>query len=76
MFPAIQVAVADFTGQAVPTDTSLVRLFITTSPQNGTFSTTSTITVAANGGVANFTNVSFTTVGSYSLTAGTVNGRA
>lgn len=75
MSPSIQVAIADFAGQIVNNDNvTQVRLFITTSPLNGTFSSTSTITVAASGGVANFTNVSFTLVGSYSITAGTIGG--
>ncbi|HVT83107.1 MAG TPA: hypothetical protein VHM90_20890, partial [Phycisphaerae bacterium] len=68
--PSIQVAVEDSTGITVTTDNStIVSLTLTQNPIGGGFTNTSTISMKVTGGVANFTNVAFTTAGLYSISA-------
>ncbi len=66
--PSIQVAIEDVTGQTT-TDTSTVTLVLTQNPIGGGVTTTSTLSVKAVNGIANFTNVAFTTAGLYSISA-------
>ena len=68
-FPTITLNIVDATGAVVTTDTSRVSLLVVPgqSPLNGSISGTTAI--SAVGGVANFTNVSFTQVGVYTIMA-------
>ena len=63
--PSITVDVEDPFGNIVTTDSSNVTLSVASGPG----STSGTLTVAASGGVATFSNVKLNTAGSYTLTA-------
>ena len=71
---AIQVAVEDAYGNLITDDTSTVTLSVATGP--GSFAAGSTLSVAAMGGIATFSNVTFNTSGNYTLYAseGLLNG--
>ena len=66
MTPGIQVAVEDVNGFAVPGDTSNVTIAIGTGPAGATMS--GTTTVAAVNGVATFSNLTFSNMGTYTVT--------
>jgi hypothetical protein len=59
------VAIVDQSGNVVTSDTSSVTVAIATGP--GTFTSSSTLTVTAEGGIATFDNLMITRVGSYTL---------
>ncbi len=63
--PSIVVDVEDQFGNIVTTDSSNVTLAVATGPG----SASGTLTVAASGGIATFSNVKINTAGSYTLTA-------
>ena len=63
--PSIVVDVEDQFGNIVTTDSSTVTLAVASGPG----SASGTLTVAASGGVATFSNVKLNTAGSYTLTA-------
>ena len=66
--PAVQVAVQDAQGNAMTTATNSITVAIGTNPANGTLS--GTTTVNAIGGVATFSSLSVSSVGTgYTLTA-------
>ncbi len=64
---AVKVDVETGTGSLLSSDTSTVTLAIATGPTGGTI--TGATTAAAIGGVATFSNLSFSTAGTYTLTA-------
>jgi uncharacterized delta-60 repeat protein len=65
--PAVKVNVLNASGGLLVSDTSMVTLAIASGPTGGVLG--GTASVAAVGGVATFSNLSFTTAGTYTLIA-------
>jgi hypothetical protein len=62
---ALKVSVQDAFGNIVTSNTSTISLSVTTGP--GGFATGSTTSVAASAGIASFSNLTFDTAGTYTL---------
>jgi hypothetical protein len=71
VFPSIQVSILDALGTVVNTATTRLTLSIITGPSGGTLSGN---TVNAVGGVATFSNVTFSQTGNYTITANDTTG--